>query len=74
MTNVPLPPKETTSRELLALGRRIERYSAQRRRLLERVRYLEGQIIEAKRMFRSIADLIAAPIPDTVDFDELHTP
>lgn len=72
MSTLPLPPKETTSRELLSLGRRIERYSAQRRKLLERVRELEGQIREAKRLFRSLADLIAAPIVETPADDELE--
>lgn len=64
MATIPLPPKDTTNRELLSLGRRIERYSVQRRKLLVRVGELEAQIREAKRMFRALADLIAAPLPD----------
>jgi len=64
MSALPLPPKETTNRELLSLARRIERYSVQRRKLLERVEQLEGQIREAKRMFRALTDLIAAPLAD----------
>jgi len=62
MSAIPLPPKETTNRELLSLARRIERYGAQRRKLLVRVDELEGQIREAKRMFRALTDLIAAPL------------
>jgi len=71
MAALPLPPKETTSRELLVLARRIERYGVQRRKLLKRVVELDASVREAKRMFRAITDLIASPDPGSADGDEL---
>lgn len=67
MSAMPLPPKETTSRELLSLARRIERYGAQRRKLLARVAELDGSIREAKRLFRAVTDLISAPMETVVE-------
>lgn len=61
MSTMPLPDKGTTNRELLTCARKIERYGAQRRKLLARVDELEGRIREAKRMFRALTDLIASP-------------
>jgi hypothetical protein len=51
-----VPPTEVTSRELLKLARRIERSSAQRRKLLVKVAELEGSIREARRLFRQLAE------------------
>lgn len=74
VTPTALPPKATTNRELLALARRIERYGVQRRKLLQRVEELDGQVREAKRMFRALTDLIAGTeLPGTIDRGELTT-
>lgn len=66
MSSPPMPPKETTARELVSLARRIERYSAQRRKLRAKLEELDGQIREARRMLNSLAELVAAP-PDEND-------
>jgi len=70
MAALPLPPKHTTSRELLRLARAIERYSRQRRGLLAKVEELDNNIKAAKAMFRRLADLLAAPVVAAV-VDEL---
>jgi len=73
MATIPLPDKNTTSRELLTLARAIERRSAKRRALLKEIEELDGRIREAKRMFRALTDLITAPEPRGPD-DLIHEP
>lgn len=65
------PPKEVTSRELLKFGRRVERLSVQRRKLLAKVAELDASIREAKRMFRQLSDLIMGTELPGVNVGEL---
>jgi len=74
MATIPLPPKESSARELVSLARRIERYGVQRRKLMKRVGELDAQIREAKRMLHALTQLLAGPIVEGPSDDELTTP
>jgi len=58
----PKPFADVTTRELLKLGRRIERDARRRRELLKRVAELEGSIREARRLFRQLADQLGLDV------------
>jgi len=64
MAALPLPPKQTATRELLLLARKIERYGAQRRKLLTKVAELEANIRQAKSLLRQLAESMASPVSD----------
>ncbi len=59
------PSFEVSARELLKLGRRVERLSVQRRRLFAKLEELDGSIREARRLFRQLSD--ALMVPTSVD-------
>lgn len=62
-TTVPgaAPSFEVSARELLKLGRRVERLSVLRRRYLAKLDELEGSIREARRLFRQLSDALMVP-------------
>jgi len=66
MAALALPPKDSTSRELMRQARLVERLSVQRREQLKRLAELEHSIREAKRIFRQLAELLGAPLPDAL--------
>lgn len=62
-TTVPsgAPSFEVSARELLKLGRKVERLGVMRRRYLARVEELEGSIREARRLFRQLSEALMLP-------------